>query len=90
MRGKAAALVEQAITQVRQGIAYARTHKHHVVTSSPDQPHMQASLTALNNAKANLDKANADKGGHRGKAIDLVKAAIDEVNLGIQAGEGGK
>jgi hypothetical protein len=46
---------------------------------------MQAALDALNNAKGNLNQATADKGGHRAKAIELVRAAIDEVNLGIQA-----
>ncbi len=81
-RAKALSLVNQAIGQVNAGIAYARRHNHAML---PDQPHMQAALDALNNAKNNLDKAAADKGGHRGNAIELVKAAIDEVNLGIQA-----
>ena len=46
---------------------------------------MQAALEALESARNNLDKANADKGGHRGKAIDLVKDAIAEVKMGIEA-----
>ena len=82
-RAKALALVNQAIAQVNAGIAYARRH-HHALR--PDQPHMQAALDDLRNANRNLDQAMADKGGHRAKAIELVKAAIDEVNLGIQAG----
>ncbi len=53
---------------------------------APDQPHMQAALDHLKSARKNLDKANADKGGHRAKAIALVNQAIDEVNLGISAG----
>jgi hypothetical protein len=81
-RAKALSLVNQAIAEVNRGIAFARRHNH---AMRPDQPHMQAALDALNNAKGNLDKANPDKGGHRAKAIELVKAAIDEVNLGIQA-----
>ena len=81
-RAKALALVNQAIVQVNAGIVYARRHNH---APRPDQPHMQAALDDLNNANRNLDQATADKGGHRGKAIELVKAAIDEVNLGIQA-----
>jgi len=47
---------------------------------------MQAALDHLKSARKNLDKANADKGGHRAKAIALVNQAIDEVNLGISAG----
>jgi len=81
-RAKALSLVNQAIAEVNRGIAFARQHNHALRV---DQPHMQAARDALNNARGNLDQATADKGGHRAKAIDLVKAAIDEVNLGIQA-----
>ena len=66
-RAKAAALVNQAISETKAGIAFARTHNHTVFTSA-DQPHMQAVLDALNNAKNNLDQATPDKGGHRAKA----------------------
>jgi hypothetical protein len=81
-RAKAVNLVNQAIGQVNAGIQYARRHNH---ATAPDQPHMQAALDALQSAQSNLDKANPDKGGHRAKAIDLVKSAIDEVRMGIQA-----
>ena len=81
-RAKAVTLVNQAIGQVNAGIQYARRHNH---AAAPDQPHMQAALDALQSARNNLDKANPDKGGHRAKAIDLVKEAIDEVRAGIQA-----
>jgi len=81
-RGKAVNLVSQAIGEVNAGIQYARRHNH---TIAPDQPHMQAALDSLQSARNNLDKANPDKGGHRAKAIDLVKAAIDEVKMGIEA-----
>ena len=46
---------------------------------------MERAKDALETAKNNLDRATADKGGHRAKAIELVRAAIDEVNLGMQA-----
>lgn len=92
-RAKAIALVNDAIAEVNAGIAYARRHNHAVsgnveaiFAAASDQPHMQAALTALESARNNLDRAEADKGGHRAKAIDLVKSAIDEVKLGIQAG----
>jgi hypothetical protein len=81
-RGKAVNLVSQALAEVNAGIQYARRHNH---ATAPDQPHMQAALDALQSAQTNLDKANPDKGGHRAKAIDLVKTAIDEVRMGIQA-----
>lgn len=48
-----------------------------------NQPHMRAALNSLQTAKNQLQAASADKGGHRAKAIDLVNAAIAEVNRGI-------
>ena len=49
----------------------------------PDQPLMQAARTSLQTAKSELQKAMADKGGHRVKALGLVNSAISEVNAGI-------
>jgi len=51
--------------------------------ASADQPHMQAALEHLRAARAELDKAEADKGGHRQKAIALVNDAISQVEKGI-------
>jgi hypothetical protein len=48
-----------------------------------DQPHMEAALDALKAARRELDAATADKGGHRGRALGLVKSAIEEVEKGI-------
>jgi hypothetical protein len=81
-RAKAVNLVNQALGQVNAGIQYARRHNH---SAAPDQPHMKAALDSLESARNNLDKANPDKGGHRAKAIDLVKDAIAEVKAGIEA-----
>ena len=50
---------------------------------SAAQPHMQAALKQLRAAKSSLNKATADKGGHRERALDLVNRAIDEVERGI-------
>jgi hypothetical protein len=86
-RGKAAVLVNQAIGEVKAGIAFAQRHNHHALLVAPDQPHMQAALDALNSAVNNLKQATPDKGGHRAKAISLANSAINEVQLGIQAGE---
>jgi hypothetical protein len=49
----------------------------------PDQPHMQAARSSLLTAKAQLQKASANKGGHRANAIGLINSAIAEVNAGI-------
>jgi len=52
------------------------------------QPHMQAALEALKNAKMHLNEAEADKAGHRKNAIEHVDKAIKEVEAGIKAGAG--
>jgi len=49
-----------------------------------DQPHMEAALDALKTARRELEAATADKGGHRGNALRLVKQAIAEVEHGIE------
>ena len=47
------------------------------------QPHMDAALALLQNARAELNQAEPNKGGHREKAIGLVDQAIGEVRAGI-------
>jgi hypothetical protein len=44
---------------------------------------MQAALDALRNAKRHLDLAEADKGGHRVRALELVNGAITETEAGM-------
>ena len=51
--------------------------------ASYDQPNMQAAKNHLQDALNNLQRATADKGGHRARAIDLTREAIAEVNKGI-------
>jgi len=94
-RVNALKLVNAAIAEVNQGIAFARKHNHasaltleSLFGGTPDQPHMQNALTALESARDSLDKAEPDKGGHRAKAIGYVKDAIDQVKQGIEAGRG--
>jgi hypothetical protein len=50
---------------------------------SADQPHMQAALEHLRTAKAELQLADRDKGGHRENAVRLVNDAIVQVEKGI-------
>jgi hypothetical protein len=50
---------------------------------SAAQPHMQAALNHLRQARTSLNRATADKGGHRERAIELVNQAIDQVEAGI-------
>ena len=86
----------KAIEHVNQAIiAFDRRHNHAQgslgevfnTSFSLDQPHMQAALDHLRQAKSNLENASSDKGGFRKKAIDEVNNAIDETRKGIEAGE---
>ena len=47
------------------------------------QPRMRTALTHLKSAKAALQKASHDKGGHRVKALALTNSAIAQVQKGI-------
>jgi len=50
---------------------------------SADQPAMQSALKNLRQARADLNRATADKGGHREAALRLVDQAIAEVERGV-------
>ena len=54
-----------------------------VVVAFADQPRMAAARTDLQQARAQLQAAATNKGGHRVKAIEYINAAISEINQGI-------
>ncbi len=47
------------------------------------QPHMEQAIAILQSARAELGRAEPNKGGHREKAIGLIDQAIAEVRAGI-------
>jgi hypothetical protein len=47
------------------------------------QPNMEAAREHLQSARALLDRAEPNKGGHRERAIELVDRAIAQVSEGI-------
>ncbi len=53
-------------------------------TTRADQPHMQAALRSLQDARAHLANATHDKGGHRVDAMQAVDRAIAQVQRGIE------
>jgi hypothetical protein len=55
----------------------------HVTGAEGLQPKMRIALDKLKDARESLKNAEADKGGHRRKAMELVDAAIAEVEKGI-------
>jgi hypothetical protein len=50
------------------------------------QVHMHNARTELQSAWNELNVATPDKNGHRVQAMNLVHQAINQVNLGIEAG----
>ena len=48
------------------------------------QPHMEAALKSLQEARAQLAAATHDKGGHRVEAMKAIDRAIAEVKRGIE------
>ena len=44
---------------------------------------MERALSALSLALSSFNESTANSGGHRAKAMDLVKQAIDEAQAGI-------
>jgi hypothetical protein len=48
------------------------------------QPNMTAAIQNLREAQMNLEKASQDKGGHRQRALQLIRQATAEVEAGIQ------
>ena len=81
-RNRALEQVDAALAQVNAGIRFDRRHEDE--SALPDQPRMQAALDKLESARANLEAATEDKGGHRVKALSHVNKAIDEVKKGIE------
>ncbi|XUM24474.1 hypothetical protein ACRAVF_15665 [Bradyrhizobium oligotrophicum S58] len=53
------------------------------------QPHMTATVTMLQSARAELAQAIPNKGGHRERALGLIDQAITEVRAGIAFAAGG-
>lgn len=96
-RERAMNLISQAINEVNRGIEYDRNtpgdrrrprrnnnfDENNFVAASFDQPNMKAAKKYLEDALNHLQRVVADKGGHRERAMDLVRAAIGEVNKGI-------
>jgi hypothetical protein len=73
----------QFITRQRVILAIAIVTSMGVGYALAQQPHMDAALHLLQSARAELQQAAADKGGHRLQAIGLVDQAIAQVREGM-------
>ena len=57
-----------------------------LTSARADQPHMARALQHLRSARAELEKAEHNKGGWRARAIRNVDQAINDTENGIHAG----
>ena len=48
------------------------------------QGNMERALASLHQALSSLQEATANKGGHRARAMDLVRQAIEETQAGVE------
>jgi len=77
-------------TLLAGSIAYsvATGHGLHVRTAlAGPQPNMEDAARRLRAAKAYLERAEHNKGGHRVRAIEIVDQAIVEVDKGMAAAD---
>jgi hypothetical protein len=54
------------------------------IAADNGQPKMQAAFAALQSADASLQRASPNKGGHRERAIELIRQAMGAVDAGMR------
>ena len=52
-------------------------------SADANQPNMQAALVSLKQARAEMQQARPNKGGHRERALGFINSAIAETEAGI-------
>lgn len=79
LRTRTTAVIAAALIVGSAGYAVLGTRE-----ARADQPHMRAAIALLQQARQELQQAQANKGGHRVAAIRAIDAAIAEVQEGIK------
>ncbi|MGE5233781.1 MAG: hypothetical protein ACM3OB_06695 [Acidobacteriota bacterium] len=77
------ALLRHVLVALALALAVAAAFAVGCASTGAAQPHMRNALDELRAARGELDRALADKGGHRVRAIELVDSAIAEVQAGM-------
>jgi len=75
--------LRRAVAGLALALAVAAAFAVGCASTGAAQPHMRNALDELRAARGELDRAEADKGGHRVRAIELVDSAIAEVQAGM-------
>jgi hypothetical protein len=83
---KAALVVAARGTAVPSAAALACTTPSACAAARAEEPHpeLRAAIRALERARAHLQRAAHDFGGHRVEAIAAVDRAIEQLNLAIK------
>jgi hypothetical protein len=87
LRSLKAALVVAALgTAVPSAAALACTTASACAATRAEEPHpeLRAALRALERARAHLQRAAHDFGGHRVEAIAAIDRAMEQLNLAIK------
>ncbi len=87
-RARPASRLRRALLLLALATAAAAAFALGCASGGSGQPHMRNALEELRGARAELDLATADKGGHRVRAMSLVDEAISEVQLGMDYARG--
>lgn len=74
-------------TLTRSALALAALLVVFTVPAHADQPHMDAAINYLEQAKAQLKEAEHNKGGWRVEAIKQIDAAIKSIQNGKSAAD---
>jgi hypothetical protein len=72
-------LVVCTVLLVAIGLVYAQTHRMAI-----HEPHMSAAYGHLEQAKAELERATPNKGGHRERAMQAIDQAMQQIEEGEQ------
>lgn len=82
MRGRIVAITTALLLTAGMGLysfVYAQTRRMEI-----HEPHMSAAYGHLEQAKAELEKAAPNKGGHRERAMEAVDQAMQQIEQGEQ------
>jgi hypothetical protein len=98
-RERALEIVGSAMSEVQAGIEYVNAHPTEIgpvepeappepvdqdVKGAANQPHMGQAMVQLREAHVQLTEAKGDKGGHRKRALELIKQAEQQIREGIR------
>jgi hypothetical protein len=77
-------LTRRSFAAAATGVAAIGLLGASVKSADAYQGHMERALSSLQQALGSLRESTANKGGHRARAMDLVRQAIEETQAGVE------